>query len=217
MFFASGLQRLERVLIGFIGGCEIVVKNPTLLFVIKIVRRRSNESLGSFRIKQLPNFNRRQLSIEHAEFIHRSSGESTITKALSDRDVIPATPRDIFVEVITNDITGSKRSVHKDLQSIGTTGAIISHHHMCPLLRDNGFLGTHANGIPRPEMNQGNAQLAIFEQKLVAATRCIRPGSGSVKHDRTFLNVGRLQPERNGKRMETRKIPDRQTDPIVTR
>ena len=66
---------------------------------------------------------------------------------------------------------------------------------MDPAVYLEGRPGANAQGVARPEVDQREAELSVFQQKLVAAAAGVCPGLGTMEYDGPLLDLRSLHPQ----------------------
>ena len=86
---------------------------------------------------------------------------------------------------------------------------------MHPLFQGQIGLGTNADRIARPKVDQGPFQFSFLNQKFIPTTRRIGPSLRAMQHYGALLHIGGLNPKRQTKRIFTLKVPQRRVHGII--
>ena len=151
----------------------------------------------------------RERPIEHPEVVDQTVLEAVIAHPFADPDVVAAAAGDLPSEAVAHHLGGDRVTVHEDLQPARPAGAVARHGHVHPFSHGQWLGGPHARRIPRPEVDQRPAEMAVGDEQLVAPARGVGPGLRTVKHHGPLVRRRGVHPERHRKRMAATEVAHR--------
>ena len=86
--------------------------------------------------------------------VYEALGESAVSEPLTDRDVVTTAARNVFVQVVADDLRLGQLAVYKDPQTVCSARTVVSNDDMRPGFQGNRFHTANPNRISRPEVNQ---------------------------------------------------------------
>ena len=78
---------------------------------------------------------------------------------------------------------------------------------MSPLLHLDRFYSPDRDRVSWPEVDQTPFESPVFDQQFITTTGGIRPCPRTMKDNSSILDIRRLQPQRNAKRLVTSEVP----------
>ena len=161
------------------------------------------------RTRRLPHFQSRQAAVENFEVIDSAILETTAAKPCcqGERLAVGKIPG----EPVLHDLRRRWLTIEKQLQARGVAGAVVGDADVQPLAELELFARANLDGVARPEVNQCEAGVAVFQRELITLIGGVRTGLLMVQYDHLGKLLSNLEPEAEGefvRPLEVRELVD---------
>ena len=150
---------------------------------------------------ELRGFWRGEGAGEDAEVVDVAAFEAAVAEALADGDLGGFTAVGVAGEVVADGVAGGGETVDEELEALGLAGAVAGHGDVRPLGDGERVFGADGDGVAGPEVDEGGAEVAVFDEELVAAAGGVGPCAAAVEDDGAVFGVRRAEPEGDGERL----------------